>query len=343
MEAPREETAAAPQHHRRRPTEPAKTPPDNAPRPNTPRGNAMIIDTDIGGDPDDAIALTAAARCVPELALVITSDEVADAHGHGRRARFARWLLDALGRTDVPVVAGADLGNTRYYCVEGLTPDTVPHQDTDVVAAVRALAAVRPGPIRWVGMGPMTNLARLLEQAPELAPRLRITQMGGALRYRDPDRAEHNFRLDVAAVHAVFTAVAAGHLRLPEFVTSEITFVADTEVDADHPLYRGLTEPGAPTWAGLLAAHLDRWFVRFHPATKQHDALALSAALGLPFVDSEPMPLAVDRIGRTTAAGHGTRVRVSTSAHYPGFMSWLRDRLDPAVAPTGPSLPPVKS
>lgn len=48
------------------------------------RKNAgMIIDTDIGGDPDDAIALAAAARCAPSLSLVATSDETGPGHRPG--------------------------------------------------------------------------------------------------------------------------------------------------------------------------------------------------------------------------------------------------------------------
>ena len=68
----------------------------------------MIIDTDVGGDSDDAIALATAAFAVPELALVITTDEYG-----GQRARFARHFLDLLGRDDIAVVTGADLGKRR--------------------------------------------------------------------------------------------------------------------------------------------------------------------------------------------------------------------------------------
>jgi hypothetical protein len=96
----------------------------------------VIVDTDLGGDPDDAIAFTVAALTVPELALVITTDEL-----RGERARFARHLLDLLGRPDVPVVGGADLDNDRYFCVEGLTPPTVGQQPDAVAAAVEAVCA----------------------------------------------------------------------------------------------------------------------------------------------------------------------------------------------------------
>ncbi|MFD0773495.1 nucleoside hydrolase [Streptomonospora algeriensis] len=297
----------------------------------------VIIDTDIGGDADDALAVAAAARSVPQLALVITADETGPGQGEGQRARFARHLLDTLGRTAVPVVAGASLGETRYFCVDGLTPDGLPPQGTDIASAVRSVALDRPGPIRWVGMGPLTNLARLLSQAPEIAPRLRVTQMGGALRYRHPERAEHNFRLDAAAVHTVFAAVAEGLLAPPKFVTSETTYTPELKVDPDHPLYRRLGAGGAPTWAGLLSTHLDRWFSgtdRPLPGTLQHDGLTLSAALELPYVSWEHMPLAVDELGRTTAGAEGTAVRVSTAARYGGFMAWLQHRLDPAVSPS---------
>ncbi|MFC4560575.1 nucleoside hydrolase [Nocardiopsis mangrovi] len=310
------------------------------------RRTPLIIDTDIGGDADDALAVAVAARCVPDLALLLTTDETGPEYGPGQRARFARHLLDGIGRHEVPVVAGACLGKTRYYCVDGLVPAAVPAQKTDAVGAVRAVAAAHPGPIRWVGMGPLTNLARVLVEAPEVAARLRVTQMGGALRYRDPERAEHNFRLDVPAVHEVFAAVAEGRLPTPEFVTSEITFVPDIKVTPDHPVRRRLAAPDAPPWAHLLHAHLDRWFAGSGPlripGTLQHDGLTLSAALRLPYVDSRPMPLSVDAIGRTTRTpegSEGTVVRVSVAARYAAFMTWLETTLDPAATPSGPFLP----
>ncbi|WP_226961947.1 MULTISPECIES: nucleoside hydrolase [Streptomyces] len=279
----------------------------------------MIIDTDIGGDADDALALTAAARRVPELALVVTGDEAA-----GQRARFARHLLDLLERPDVATVAGASLGTTRYFCVDGLTPNEVPPQPTDVVEAVRQVCVGTDGPVRWVGMAPLSNLARVLSQAPELGSRLRVTQMGGALSYRDPDSAEHNIRLDVASARTVLHAATSGILPTPEFIASEVTFTPRIEVTARSPLYQSLRS-FQEAWARLLVDHLDRWFASFYPGSMQHDALALSAALDLPYVDSDHLKIEMDAIGRTTraAAGHGTRVKWSLTAEYEPFMRWL--------------------
>jgi pyrimidine-specific ribonucleoside hydrolase len=282
------------------------------------RGTPVIIDTDIGGDPDDAIAVTCAARSVPELALVLTADE-----NSGERARFARHVLDLHGRPEVPVAAGADLGNTRYYCVEGLIPPEVPAQPDDPVAAVRAVCAATDGPVRWVGMGPLSNLAGLLTAAPELASRLVITQMGGAIAYRDPTRAEHNFRLDPAA--ARYVVEHAVHLFL---LLSDTTFTPEIEIGPDSELYKRLGADDAPYWARLLAAHLGRWFDRFYPGTRQHDPLTLTAALQLPFVDFARRAVELGDDARMRLDDNGRAVRISARADYPAFRTWLAQRLD---------------
>ncbi|MDN5920539.1 MAG: nucleoside hydrolase [Pseudonocardia sp.] len=305
----------------------------------------IVIDTDIGGDPDDALALVAAARHQPDLTLVLTADETGGTRsGAGQRARFARWLLDNVGRADVATVAGASAGGTDYFCVEGLTPAGVAGQPSGpaaVLDSVRELCRNTDGPIRWVGMAPMGNLAHIVEHAPELAARLQVTQMGGALNYRHPDRAEHNIRLDVDAARQVLAAVADGRLARPRLVTSDVTFTPQIGVDADHPIHRTLAaaaEEDSGGWASILAAHLDHWYASNYPSTLQHDALTLSAALGLPFVRSAATTVVLDEIGRMSTAPAGAPVRLSASADYPAFMTWLGTALDPAT-PAGAALP----
>lgn len=283
----------------------------------------LIIDTDAGGDPDDAIALVIAAA-EPSLALVSTVDELG-----GRRARFVRHLLDLLGREDVPVVAGADLGDTRMDCIAGLVPDSVAPQRTNVAEAVGDIVAKTDGLVRWAGMGPVTNLAALLTENPDLAQRLVVTQMGGALNYRDPERAEHNFRLDPAAANTLLTKG-----KLPKLVLSDTTFTPEIEITKDSDLYRKLAAPEAPAWARLVASHMAQWFDRFHPGTIQHDALALAAALQLPFVALRRERVVLDGIGRMTIAPDGNLVRLSVKADYPAFRAWLGRKLDATLEGT---------
>jgi pyrimidine-specific ribonucleoside hydrolase len=284
--------------------------------PRSTAGTPIVLDTDIGGDPDDAVAVAVAALNRPELALVLTSDE-----HKGQRARFARRLLDLCGRADVPVLAGADLGNTRYLALDDLVPDDVPEQPTGL-EALAATCRDAPTVVRWVGMGPMTNLAALLSREPSLATKLDVTQMGGALAYRHPDRAEHNVRLDVPAARAVLATASR-----PRLVTSDVTFTAANEVTAADPLYARLAAPGAPGWARLLAAHMRIWFDRFHPGTMQHDALTLSVALALPFVDLGLERVALDGIGRMREDGAGAEVFLAYGADYAAFRRWLSAQL----------------
>lgn len=309
----------------------------------------LILDTDIGSDPDDALALAAAVFEVPELGLVLTGDETGPgAGGYGQRARAARWLLDAAGRGDVPVAAGASLGDVDYFVLAGAVPGAVAAGGGDVVEAVTALAARTEGPLRWVGLAPMSNLARVVAEAPQVAARLHVTQMGAAIHYRDPGRAEHNVRLDVDAARAVLVAAQTGSLAGLELVISDVTFTDQIAIGADHLLARRLAEDPS-SWAQMLAVSLQRWFD--HPCgyehSMQHDALTLSAALELPFVESFPAHVEFDPVGRLveTAAGPATpaggQVWVSRRADYPAFMRWLEQTLatshvaGPALGLTG--------
>jgi inosine-uridine nucleoside N-ribohydrolase len=282
----------------------------------------MIIDTDIGGDPDDTVAVVAAARCVPELALVITSDEYG-----GERARFVRYLLDLVGRPDVKVVAGSDLGNSRLYFVDGLFSSDVPKQDTDVVAAVAEVCGAVAGPVRWVGMGPLSNLARLQAERPELVARMVVTQMGGAIVYRDPSRAEHNFRVDAEAVIGLLPVLEPWR---PTFVLSDVTFNPAIEITPDTAIYRRWTEPDAPPWARILRAHSDRWMERY-PGSMQHDGLTLAAAMLWPGIRFARERVALDPIARMTRSEQGTEITLSTGVDYEAFMSWLDTALHGAL------------
>ena len=116
------------------------------------------LDTDFGGDTDDACALAyLLAREDVDLVGVTT---VAEADG--RRAAYARYFLELAGRTGVPVAAGAARSLTTGERAE---PEHEDWPDVPAVAgppgtaldlldrSVAAGAAV-------IGIGPFTNPAR---------------------------------------------------------------------------------------------------------------------------------------------------------------------------------------
>lgn len=284
----------------------------------SPADAPLVLDTDIGGDPDDAVTLAVAALRVPQLALVTTTDE-----RDGQCARFARALLDQLGRPEVPVAAGPSLDPPRRLFVTGLIPDTVPAQPTNVTTAVAAVLEQTNGPVRWLGCGPLTNLAQLLRERPGVAGRLVATQMGGAFNYRRPDRGEHNFRRDIAAVDTVLATA-----RLSTLVISDLTFTPELLVTTASPLYWQLTARQVPGWARLLCGHLDQWITNSgHQGSRMHDPVTLSVALNLPFVRLAAELVAIDQLGRMRRDPNGAEVLYSRTCDYPAFRRWLADAL----------------
>lgn len=153
----------------------------------------LWVDTDVGDNPDDAVALLCAAAH-PSIELV----GVSTVHGDTlRRAEFARTLVD------VPVVAG------------GI--DYIPN----------AIAAAKPDAV--LAIGPLTNLSTAIAAGVAIP---QLTVMGGAerpTRHRGRMQSvEHNFGTDSLAARAVLRAVT-GALVVPLDVTAAMKLDSDQE------------------------------------------------------------------------------------------------------------------
>lgn len=272
----------------------------------------LIIDADIGSAPDSAITVAIAAA-QPNLSLVITSDERA-----GRRARLARHLLDLMGRTDVPVVAGRELDGDTIWTADDSTPTETVIEDTGVSAAVEAVLSRHNGQVSWVGLGPMSNLADLLSTNPEVGHRLAITQAGGGNRL-SPTPAERNIALDIPAAHTVISAGIQ-----PAIVTSTVAvFIFNTET-VDTTGYKILARSTNPISA-LLRSHMDQWFAHFSPYSDQYGPLTLALALGADFIETEPANIELDSVGRIRTGGQPV-----TRAHQVNYVAlghWFTHQL----------------
>lgn len=146
----------------------------------------MLLDTDLGSDVDDAIALALLLAC-PELRLVALTTVAADARA---RARAAARLLGLAGRSEVEVCAGAREALVRRgrFAWRGIEtagyPEGPDARLSDEPAAERIVRAARETPgLELVAIGPLTNLAHALALDPELPRRVaRLTVMGGHIR-----------------------------------------------------------------------------------------------------------------------------------------------------------------
>ncbi len=172
----------------------------------------LHIDTDIGGDIDDVCAL-ALALSWPETELLAVTTV---AEHQGKRAGYARYILDLAGRTETPVAAGAEAALACYRCAQELPeeaaywPEPIAPAPTSLADALDLLARSIAQDALIVAIGPFTNLALLEQRAPGSLRRARLYLMGGyvfAPRTGFPQwdyKMDWNVQVDAQAAHSVF-------------------------------------------------------------------------------------------------------------------------------------------
>jgi inosine-uridine nucleoside N-ribohydrolase len=139
------------------------------------------LDTDLGGDTDDACALVMLLGW-PEVEITGVTT-VADPDGH--RAAYVAYLLRLAGRDDIPVVAGSQVSLTTLAKADPIVNDAR-HWPTDIAplpsspgAALDLLGRSLDSGATLVAIGPYTNLALLeVARAGSLA-RQPVVVMGG--------------------------------------------------------------------------------------------------------------------------------------------------------------------
>ncbi|MEM6427741.1 MAG: nucleoside hydrolase, partial [Deinococcota bacterium] len=176
----------------------------------------IIIDCDPGQDDAIALLLALAAPDMLELRGITT---VAGNVSLAMTQRNARLICDMVGKTDVPIYAGCPrplvqplVTAEEYHGENGLNglelyePD-LPLQNTHAVNFLMdELARADDNSITLVAIGPLTNIACVLIQAPQLAAKIReIVIMGGSVREAGnvTAAAEFNIYVDPHAAEVV--------------------------------------------------------------------------------------------------------------------------------------------
>ena len=131
----------------------------------------IILDTDIGGDIDDVLALAYLLNS-PEADLLALTTVNTDP---SMRARIAAKVLRAYGRPDIPVAPGLtnqfDGSATRCKDINAAVvvtlDDAVPTGDG--VELITKTIRAHPGEVTVVGIGPWSNIATAFKKDPDLA------------------------------------------------------------------------------------------------------------------------------------------------------------------------------
>ncbi|MFD0715799.1 nucleoside hydrolase [Paenibacillus sp. GCM10027626] len=173
----------------------------------------VIIDTDIGDDIDDALALFLALRS-PELEIAGITTVYKNVQA---RAQIVSSMLHAAGRSDIPVIPGASrpllsgelygkpvqLEEMPFQFLDEMREQPVSAQLTATEFIIQtALQAEQP--ITLITLGALTNVALALRVKPEIAAKIsKIVVMGGAY---DMNVSEYNFSCDPIAAQIVLGA-----------------------------------------------------------------------------------------------------------------------------------------
>ena len=264
-------------------------------------GLRVVIDTDPGVDDAVAILLALASPELDVLAVTTVAGNVA----LELTTLNARRLVGLAGRSDVVVAAGAAAalaggvdheggvhGSDGLGDLDWEEPDVAldPEGATEVMARL-----LSDGPLTLVAIGPLTNVAHLLERHPDAARRVeRVVLMGGAsFEGNVTPAAEFNIWADPEAAEEVFAAPWPITV-MPLDLTHQATLD-----DEDLAFLRSLgTEVGRRV-AGMLepyAAFHERW--RGNRDVIMHDAMAVYELIDPSAIAKRGVAAAVETQGR---------------------------------------------
>ena len=295
------------------------------------RSPKIIIDTDPGMDDAIAILMALAWPGIELVGITTVGRNVPMPRG----TRNALALLEYAGRQDVPVARGAARPcrgrfgySYRFHGQSGISrrlpePKTRPLK----IAAAEFLATQlrdNPGRITIVALGPLTNLANLLDQHPDALPLVdSLVVMGGAVDGcgNVTLHAEFNFYSDPVAAHKVLSSGVP--LTLIDLGASRKTSITRKTAE-------GLK--GASSVGRLAVQLLFNWFQR-DPQRERfdfHDPLALAVALRPGLIENRPLTLEVEtsdlsRIGETRVVAQGGPVTAAKEVDTKAFLGLLQD------------------
>jgi purine nucleosidase len=313
----------------------------------------IILDTDLamgepGSDVDDGFAL-ALALSLPEQTVDLITTVVGNTDVDTATV-LAVDLLERLGRSDIPVVRGAQAPLLRpmheHPAADRVGDARARLAGRRAVTAGRAATAIadhimaNPGEITLVAIGPLTNVALALALEPAVATNVReIIVMGGAF-FRGTNTlampGEFNIWVDPEAAAMVLRSGAP--LR---FVGLDVTLqVRLSRAHADQ-----LRDHGGlfTAFAGRCAHAWIDFLQQTHPTDEidscpMHDPLAVALASRPELVVWEPAHVAVEPMAvvtrgvtvvdlLTTVAAPEANCMVATAVDAPAFMSLFLEHM----------------
>jgi inosine-uridine nucleoside N-ribohydrolase len=294
---------------------------------NTTAPQLVLLDTDIGDDIDDAFALALALHS-PEIRIL----GITTAYGNTElRARLVDRYMAAVGRSDIPVVAGRSTAASNVftqaaYARLGPPPKPVPGQG-DAAGFLLSRIRAHPGQITLVAIGPLFNVQDAIARDPGTFRKLkRVVLMGGSIHrgyddaktgaHRPPD-VEWNIRCDPEGLAAL---LGAG---VPVFMMP----LDSTQIHLGQEKMAAIFSHGSALTDQLtLLYHQWRGAGDWKTPTL-YDPVTIAYALQPALCPVTPMRLTVDDKGFTRQVPGTPNVAVCLQSDEKGFLDLLVGRI----------------
>jgi purine nucleosidase len=264
---------------------------------------SVLLDTDIGTDVDDLLALALLAGA-PEVQLIGVTTVYGDTV---LRARMTRVVLDQLESRSVPIGIGARetlIGRPVWWAghegqgIPGLDRVQIDEGATAADLLLQAATEHR-GRLELFAIGPLTNVAEAISADDSFATSLRhLYIMGGAFW---TEQAEHNIKSDPEAADIVFRSGIP--MTICGLDVTRRVRLRETDVSQIREAAGGI--------GSVLEDQVRRWWV-YTGATENHlhDPVAILAALRPELFRFEQCDVHVEvegtNPGRTRVDGCGT-------------------------------------
>ena len=232
----------------------------------------ILIDTDIGGDIDDAVCL-AYLLANPECELLGITTVTS---GTAERAKLASVLCKVAGK-DIPIYPGAAnpllIPQLQTKVDQAVALKNWKHQksypDGQAVEFLRSTIRKHPGEIILLTIGPLTNIGLLFSVDPEIPSLLKglYSMCGHFLRKnKKVSRVEWNAMLDYHSTAIVYNSKVKVHFSFGLDVTAKVTMQPDEfkEKFSHHDLLKPVVD--------FSKAWFEEW-----PIVTFHDPLAALA------------------------------------------------------------------
>jgi len=292
---------------------------------------ALLIDTDPGIDDAVAIALALGSSEVD----VIGITTVGGNSGLAATTNNALRLLELFGRTDIPVASGYDepygrpkmeTGYEPVHGYDGLAGVDLPEPTTKVISTdAPAFLADKirnsPDPVTLVAIGPLTNIAHLVDQYPEVIPMIdRFVVMGGAARTGNVTPvAEFNIWHDPEAAKRVFESGINTVM-----VGLDVTHSVKTYENLWNWLKDG--SKFGNVFDHILTSYTNSYEGFYgERMTHQHDALAMAEAIWPNIMKLERAFIDVECSGELTTGMTVTDTRLRNGVKANGYVAWTID------------------